>query len=80
MRALFGGKLTMAAGLAVDFLRFDGGRRDTVIGVNVGPEYQFSPWLKGAAGYMLGRRASSVDGGGLNYSRHEGYARLSVMY
>ncbi|QDE96004.1 hypothetical protein [Myxococcus xanthus] len=80
VRALFGGKLTVSGGLAVDFLRFDGGRKDTVVGVNIGPEYQFYPWLTGAAGYMLGRRSSSVDGGGLNYSRHEGYARLSVTY
>jgi len=80
VRALFGGKLTVGAGAAVDFLRFDGGRNDTVVSVNIGPEYQFYPWLTGAAGYMLGSRTSSVDGGGLNYTRHEGYARLSVTY
>ncbi|WP_426749982.1 hypothetical protein [Myxococcus sp. Y35] len=79
-RALFGGKLTARVGLALDFLSFDGGRSDTVVGANIGPEYQFTPWLTGAAGYMLGLRSSSVDGGGLNYTRHEGYARLSVTY
>ncbi|AKQ68159.1 hypothetical protein A176_005071 [Myxococcus hansupus] len=80
VRALFGGKLTVAALVAVDFLRFDGGRNDTLYSVNLGPEYQFYPWLTGAAGYMLGSRSSSVSGGGLNFTRHEGFARLSVTY
>ncbi|MCP3138538.1 porin family protein [Pyxidicoccus xibeiensis] len=80
VRALFGGKLTMRAGGSVDFLSFTAERSDTVINLDIGPEYQFRPWLTGAAGYMLGSRSSSVTGGGLNYSRHEGYARLSVTY
>jgi hypothetical protein len=79
-RALFGGKLTMHAGASVDFLSFSDERTDTLIQVNAGPEYQFSPWLKVAAGYSLGARSSSAPGGGLNYTRHEGYARLSVTY
>ncbi|WP_223755567.1 hypothetical protein [Myxococcus sp. RHSTA-1-4] len=79
-RALFGGKLTMHLGASVDFLGFNGGRSDTLIQLDVGPEYQFRPWLSGAAGYSLGSRSSSLGGGGLNYTRHEGYARLSVMY
>ncbi|NTX58327.1 hypothetical protein FJV41_47440, partial [Myxococcus llanfairpwllgwyngyllgogerychwyrndrobwllllantysiliogogogochensis] len=79
-RALLGGKLTLHAMGMVDFLSFSGNRGDTVVTVDAGPEYQFRPWLTGAAGYMLSNRSSSVDGGGLNYTRHEGYARLSVTY
>ena len=79
-RALFGGKLTMHASGAVDFLSFNGERSDTLISLDAGPEYQFRPWLRGAAGYMLGLRSSSLTGGGLNYTRHEGYVRLSVTY
>jgi hypothetical protein len=79
-RAIFGGKLTLHAGGAVDFISFTGDRGDTLVSLDVGPEYQFRPWLSFAAGYMLGSRSSSVTGGGLNYTRHEGYARLSVTY
>jgi hypothetical protein len=79
-RAIFGGKLTLHAGGAVDFISFTGDRGDTLLSLDVGPEYQFRPWLSFAAGYMLGSRTSSVTGGGLNYTRHEGYARLSVTY
>ncbi|MCY1016066.1 hypothetical protein [Pyxidicoccus sp. MSG2] len=79
-RAIFGGKLTLHAGGAVDFISFTGDRGDTLVSLDVGPEYQFRPWLSFAAGYMLGSRTSSVTGGGLNYTRHEGYARLSVTY
>ncbi|MCP3104180.1 hypothetical protein LZ198_35485 [Myxococcus sp. K15C18031901] len=79
-RALWGGKLTVRVAGAVDFLSFEGTRSDTVVTVDAGPEYQFRPWLTGSAGYMLSTRSSSVDGGGLNYTRHEGYARLVVTY
>jgi hypothetical protein len=79
-RALLGGKLGVHAGGAVDFISFTGERSDKLINLDVGPEYQFRPWLTGAAGYMLGARSSSLEGGGLNYTRHEGYVRLSVMY
>lgn len=79
-RALFGGKLSVHAGGSVDFLGFTGERSDTVVSLDVGPEYQVRPWLSVAAGYMLGARSSSVTGGGLNYTRHEGYARVSVTY
>lgn len=79
-QALFGGKLTARVGAAVDFLRFSGGRGDTLVQFNAGPEYQFRPWLTGAFGYSFSTRSSSLDGGGLNFTRHEGYARLSVSY
>ena len=79
-RALLGGKLTLRAGGAVDFLSFSDERTDTLISLDVGPEYQLRPWLTVAAGYMLGSRSSSLEGRGLNYSRHEGYLRLSATY
>ncbi len=79
-RALMGGKLGVHAGGAVDFIGFTGERSDRLISLDVGPEYQFRPWLTGAAGYTLGTRSSSLEGGGLNYTRHEGYVRLSVTY
>lgn len=79
-RALFGGDLTLHATGAVDFLGFNAERSDTVINLDVGPEYQVSRWLTAAAGYMLGVRTSSAEGAGLNYTRHEGYLRLSVTY
>ena len=40
----------------------------------------FKPWLVGAAGYTLTTRSSSVTGGGLNFTRHEGYLRLTLVY
>ncbi|QSQ19417.1 hypothetical protein JY651_29320 [Pyxidicoccus parkwayensis] len=79
-RALFGGKLTLHAGGGVDFISFTGDRSDTVGSLDVGPEYQFRPWLSFAAGYMLSTRSSSVTGGGINFTRHEGYARFSLTY
>jgi hypothetical protein len=82
-RALFGGKLALHGAVAYDLLSFSGAttpRGDNILTVDVGPEYQFAPWLTGAAGYVLNTRSSSAVGAGLNYTRHEGYVRLSVMY
>ncbi|MBN1209869.1 MAG: hypothetical protein JXB05_33775 [Myxococcaceae bacterium] len=82
-RALFGGKLVMHGFAALDFLGFYDPARprtDTLLSLDVGPEYQFKPWLVGAAGYLLGTRSSSVAGAGLNYTRHEAYVRLTVVY
>ncbi|MBU8899555.1 hypothetical protein DRW03_26690 [Corallococcus sp. H22C18031201] len=79
-RAFMGGRLTLHAGASVDFLHFAGTRSDTLVSLDAGPEYLFRPWLTGAAGYMLSARSSSETGGGINYTRHEGYARLSVLY
>ncbi len=79
-RALLGGRLTLRAGAAVDFLSFSTERSDTIISLDVGPEYQLRPWLTAAAGYMLGSRSSSLEGRGLNFTRHEGYLRLSARY
>lgn len=79
-QALLGGRLTLRASTAVDFLSFFGDRRDTVFKLDVGPQYQFERWLIGGAGYLLNTRTSSVTGGGINYSRHEGYVRMTVTY
>jgi hypothetical protein len=82
-RALFGGKLMMHGFASVDFLGFydpERPRTDTLLSLDVGPEYQFKPWLVGAVGYLLGARSSSVAGEGLNYTRHEAYLRLTLVY
>ncbi len=82
-RALFGGKLALHGYVAVDFLSFasqEQPRSDTLVTLDVGPEYQIRPWLVGAAGYLLSARSSSLEGAGLNYARHEGYLRLTLVY
>ncbi len=82
-RALFGGKVVLHGYLAVDFLNFFSEtepRSDTLISLDVGPEYQFKPWLVGAAGYLLSARTSSLTGKGVNYARNEFYLRLTLVY
>jgi hypothetical protein len=82
-RALFGGKLVMHGYVAADFLGFydpTRPRSDTLLTLDVGPEYQFKPWLVGAAGYLLSSRSSSAPGAGLNFTRHEAYLRMTVVY
>lgn len=82
-RALFGGRLVLHGYAGVDFLSFYDPARprsDLLLSMDVGPEYQFKPWLVGAAGYMLNSRSSSVTGTGLNFTRHEGYLRVTVVY
>ena len=82
-RALLGGKLVLHGYGALDFLSFSSAtqpRSDTVLSLDVGPEYQFKPWLVGAAGYLLTTRSSSVTGAGLNFTRHEAYLRLTLVY
>jgi hypothetical protein len=82
-RALFGGKLVLHGYAAFDALGFydpTRPRSDTLLTLDVGPEYQFKPWLVGAAGYLLGTRSSSVSGAGLNFTRHEAYLRLTLVY
>jgi hypothetical protein len=82
-RALFGGKLMLHGVISADFLRFydpERPRSDVLVTMDVGPDYQFKPWLVGAAGYLLSTRSSSVAGAGLNFTRHEGYVRLTLVY
>ncbi|HLL00319.1 MAG TPA: hypothetical protein VK539_07010 [Myxococcaceae bacterium] len=82
-RALFGGKLVLHAYGAVDLLGFYSPttpRSDSLVTLDLGPEYQFKPWLVGAAGYLLSVRSSSLAGRGVNYSRNEFYLRLTLVY
>jgi hypothetical protein len=79
-QTLLGGRLTLRASSAFDALRFQGGRRDLAFKLDVGPQYQFQKWLIGGFGYLLGTRTSTATGGGINYSRHEGYVRMTVTY
>ncbi|WP_224249762.1 hypothetical protein [Hyalangium gracile] len=82
-RALMGGKLMLHGYAAVDFLGFydpTRPRNDTLVTLDMGPDYQFKPWLVGAVGYLLTTRSSSVEGSGLNFTRHEGYLRLTLVY
>lgn len=80
-RALFGGKLTLRGYAAFDLLSFygTGGGADSNVTVDVGPEYQFKPWLIGGAGYVLTVR-TSARANQLNFARNEGYARLTLTY
>lgn len=82
-RALLGGKLVLHGYVAVDLLSFSSEtepRDDTLISLDVGPEYQFKPWLVGAAGWLLSSRSSSLEGTGVNYTRNEFYLRLTLVY
>jgi hypothetical protein len=77
---LLGGRLTLRGVTSFDYLSFEGDRRDVVLKVDLGPQYQFQRWLVGGVGYLFEMRASSASGAGINYNRHEGYVRMSVAY
>ena len=81
-RTLFGGKLGLHGTLAYDLLNFQGTtpRGDNLFSADVGGDYQFRPWLLGGVGYLLTTRSSSVSGSGINFTRHEGYLRMTVSY
>jgi hypothetical protein len=82
-RALFGGKLALHGTAALDLLSFLAAatpRDDTVLTVDLGPDYQIRPWLMAGVGYQLNTRSSSSAGSGLNYTRHEGYFRVTATY
>ncbi|RYZ34976.1 MAG: hypothetical protein EOO71_37180 [Myxococcaceae bacterium] len=80
VRSLMGSRLALHAAGALDFITFAGDRSDTLVSLDLGPEYLFRPWLMGAVGYTLSSRTSSLSARGFNYTRNEGYARLSVTY
>lgn len=80
---LLGGRLTLKGTGSMDFLTFEDPNRprnDTLLRVDVGAEYPLQQWIALGGGYLLGVRTSSSAGGGLNYTRHEGYVRVSVKY
>jgi hypothetical protein len=79
-QALLGGRLTLRGVTAFDYVSFQGPRRDTVFRLDLGPQYQFERWLIGGFGYLYGVRSSTSPGAGINYSRHEGYVRMTVTY
>ncbi len=81
-RFLFFGRLALRGYVAYDYLTFyaNSGRSDSNVTANIGPEYQFTPWLIGAVGYDLGFRNSNATSAGLNFTRHEAYARLTFTY
>ncbi|MGZ3459041.1 MAG: hypothetical protein ACXU86_11120 [Archangium sp.] len=79
-QALLGGRLSLHGLTSYDYLSFLGVRRDTLYQLDVGPQYQFQRWLIGGVGYLLGVRSSNQPGAGINYSRHEGYVRVTVTY
>lgn len=77
-RFLLGGKLTLLASAAFDFLTYyskTNPRSESGLTLNLGPEYQFKPWLIGGLGYTFMNRNSTPA-----YSRHEGFARLTITY
>lgn len=80
-RALFGGRFTLRGYAAFDYLTYyQAGRNpDTNFTLDVGPQYQFTPWLVGAGGYVLILHTSGVSTAG-SYTRHEGYLRLTLQY
>jgi hypothetical protein len=80
---LLGGRLTLKGLGSMDFLTFEDPNRprsDTLLRVDVGLEYPLKQWIALGGGYLLGVRTSSSPGGGLNYTRHEGYVRVSLRY
>lgn len=84
-RALLGGRLTLHGSAAFDYLTFYAapprtGRTDMMFSMDLGPEYQFAPWLIGALDYVLAVRGSSQPAASTNFTRHEVYARITLTY
>jgi hypothetical protein len=81
-RTLYGGKLALHGTLSYDLLNFQGDtlRSDNLFSVDLGSDYRFRPWLLGGVGYLLNTRSSSMPGAGINFTRHEGYLRMTVSY
>jgi hypothetical protein len=83
VRFFLGGRLTLHAYGAFDYLNFGGatGRNDDLVTLDVGPQYQFFRWLIGSAGYTLTYRASDVEQSeSVNYTVQVGYVRLTFTY
>ncbi|MBX5484369.1 MAG: hypothetical protein IRZ16_21310, partial [Myxococcaceae bacterium] len=78
---LLGGRLTLHGYTGFDLLSYyqEGRAQDQNYTLDLGPEYQFTPWLVGAGGYVLSYRASGL-GAIASYTRHEGYVRLTLQY
>ncbi len=81
-RALIGGRLSLHAYGSFDWLTFtDAPRRDSLVRLDVGPDYAVTRWLVVGAGYLLTTRASSASAAQtFNFARHEGYLRATFSY
>jgi hypothetical protein len=81
-RALVGGRLTLRAYAGFDYLSYyEAPRRDYQFRFDAGPEYSVRRWLILGAGYLLTTRASSQSvAQTFNYTRHEGYLRVTLTY
>ncbi len=79
---LLQGRLTLHGYAALDRLSFYSGsnRADTTATIDLGPEYQLTKWLIGAAGYILGSRSSNFVATSYNFTRHEAYLRATFIY
>ena len=79
---LLQGRLTLHGYASLDRLSFYSGsnRADTTAMIDLGPEYQLTKWLIGAAGYILGSRSSSLPASSYNFTRHEAYLRATFIY
>jgi hypothetical protein len=83
LRFFLGGRLTLRAYAAYDFLNYNSnsGRVDQLVTVDLGPQYQFTRWLMGALGYTLQYRETNATAAqSVNYTRNVGYVRLTLMY
>jgi hypothetical protein len=83
VRFFLGGRLTLRAYGAYDFLNYNSnsGRSDQLVTVDLGPQYQFTRWLMGALGYTLQYRETNATAAqSVNYTRNVGYVRLTLMY
>lgn len=81
--ALLGGAFTLRLYGAYDWIWFynNSNRLDRVATVDVGPQYQVTPWFLVGAGYVLGIRTSNgTTAASFNFTRHEGYVRLTLSY
>ncbi|MBI3182553.1 MAG: hypothetical protein HYZ28_10480 [Myxococcales bacterium] len=80
-RALFGGRLALHGSGAFDWVTYYGNARtDQLVSLNLGPEYQFKPWLIGGLTYILTLRNAPSGGQGGSYARNEGLVRITVTY
>lgn len=77
-RFMFGGKLAAHVNGGFDFLTFYGStaHADQIIWADLGPEYQFTPWLIASLNYNMSLRLSPVQ----PLNRHEVIARVEFTY
>lgn len=81
-RMLMGGKLSLTAEAAYNWLSFQGGsgRADSMITASLMPEFQVLPWFIVGGGYQLEVRDSNTGNASLNLARHELMLRLTARY